>query len=227
MACRSACREGSQQRCGSAHDGCGQKDVCAVCSSREQGQRRMWEFIKRVWRAAGAAVSVAERLWQIIVGLLGLTGAAVMAWLSQTWDWYWLTFSWAGTAIAFLVSYLLLSVGALLFSVSAAIYARRNTREKILEDPSGPLIWSMSPTINGPLHNPYAIIIRGNNISTTGVVLRESYILSSITGKRIDMMICAVDSEGATHVVGVDEINPVPPGARLEMVAHVGGDRVA
>jgi hypothetical protein len=54
-------------------------------------------------KAADAAYSLIN--W----ALWGLSGLA--AWMSSTWAWYWTTFSWAGIAIAFLVSWIVLTLG--------------------------------------------------------------------------------------------------------------------
>lgn len=57
-----------------------------------------------------------------VVGLLsvfGVPGAAAMAWASTTWGWYWATFNWAGVAIAFLVSLIVISASFLLLAGGA------------------------------------------------------------------------------------------------------------
>jgi hypothetical protein len=46
--------------------------------------------------------------------LLVSAGAVVIAALSTTWAWYWQTFSWAGVAFAFLVSWLVIAFGIFL-----------------------------------------------------------------------------------------------------------------
>lgn len=47
--------------------------------------------------------------------------------MNTTWDWYWATFSWAGVGFAFLISYIVLTVG--FFLSSLAMRARRNKRK--------------------------------------------------------------------------------------------------
>lgn len=54
-----------------------------------------------------------------LLSVLGVSGAAVMAWASTTWSWYWATFNWAGVAIAFLVSLIVISASFLLIAGAA------------------------------------------------------------------------------------------------------------
>jgi hypothetical protein len=47
-------------------------------------------------------------------------GAAVIAWLSTTWGWYWHSFSWAGVAFVFLVAWLVFALGIFLIGTGVA-----------------------------------------------------------------------------------------------------------
>lgn len=52
-------------------------------------------------------------------------GSAVIAWLSTYWKWYWDTFSWAGLGIAFLASFMVLAIGALVIALAAWVLTNR------------------------------------------------------------------------------------------------------
>ena len=52
-------------------------------------------------KSANSAISLFERIWWLFATVFG---SAVIAWASSTWNWYWVTYSWAGVAFAFVVS---------------------------------------------------------------------------------------------------------------------------
>ena len=52
----------------------------------------------------------------------------MLAWMSTTWRWYWATFSWAGVAIAFLISWIVLTAG--FFFSGLAMRAWRNEKSR-------------------------------------------------------------------------------------------------
>jgi hypothetical protein len=72
----------------------------------------MWmvAFYNRA-KSADAAFSIVRwALWG---------GALVLAWASSTWNWYWVTYSWAGVAFAFLASWIALALGFFLSGLGA------------------------------------------------------------------------------------------------------------
>jgi hypothetical protein len=97
----------------------------------------MWAKLAAIYnraKSANAAVSLFERIWWLFATVFG---SAVMAWASRTWDWYWNTLSWAGVAIAFLISYTVLTVGFFLSGLAVRAWRGRDTqRRKILKEES-------------------------------------------------------------------------------------------
>jgi hypothetical protein len=89
----------------------------------------MWAKVAAIYnraKSANAAFSLAERAWQVFLLATGLSGAGVLAWMSTTWHWYWATFSWAGVAIAFLISWIVLTAG--FFLSGLAVRTWRNEK---------------------------------------------------------------------------------------------------
>src|ERR1700738_4703408 len=68
-------------------------------------------------KSANAALSLFDRATQVFLFVTNAGAAALIALVSRTWHWYWDTFSWAGVAIAFLVSWILIPLGFLLLGV--------------------------------------------------------------------------------------------------------------
>jgi hypothetical protein len=74
-----------------------------------------WHWLKR-----------AKELWSWYSFVAGVTalvvtlGAAVIAWISTTWDWYWHSFSWAGVAFVFLAAWLVFALGIFLIGTGVA-----------------------------------------------------------------------------------------------------------
>jgi hypothetical protein len=63
------------------------------------------------WSAFDSATSLAGYVWAGITAVTGLSGAALVAWLASTLDWYWNALHWPGVALAFLAAWLVLSLG--------------------------------------------------------------------------------------------------------------------
>jgi hypothetical protein len=182
----------------------------------------MWTGIKKIGRSVSAVYSVAERVWQALVLVLGLSAAAVLAWLTRTWGWYWATFSWAGTAIAFLIAFIILGMGTLMFSAAASMYARRHVKsDDVLPEADGPLVWFHQLTLE---HNQAALHIHGKNNGTRAVKMVEARIVSAMSGEEIKLEIVASGNDRMLKIVKIDEINAIPPGAPIELVA-IFGDR--
>src|SRR6266700_4071196 len=74
-----------------------------------------WRKVDGILRAGGWA-------WIIFCWITGLTGAAVIAWASTTWSWYWTTFSWAGVAGAFLFALMVLTVSFFLTGLAVRAF---------------------------------------------------------------------------------------------------------
>jgi hypothetical protein len=85
-----------------------------------------WRKIDGMLRAGGWA-------WVAFCWVTGLTGAAVVAWASSTWIWFWTTFNWFGVAAAFLTALLILSISFLLIGLAVRAL-RRPGNEKKLHD---------------------------------------------------------------------------------------------
>jgi hypothetical protein len=68
------------------------------------------------WSNFDSATSLAGYILLGFTALTGLTVAGMVAWATSTYDWYWSTFQWAGIAAAFLLAWLVLSVGFFLFA---------------------------------------------------------------------------------------------------------------
>jgi hypothetical protein len=79
----------------------------------------MWMAIYNRAKSADSALSLMGWLWWILLTVTGLSGAAMIAWASSTWSWYWATFSWAGVAFAFLVAWIFLTAGFFLIGLAA------------------------------------------------------------------------------------------------------------
>jgi hypothetical protein len=78
------------------------------------------------WRKWLARLQVVDGLYtaanwatSIVFWFTGLTGAAVIAWASSTWAWYWQTFHWAGIGFVFLIALLVFSVCSYLVAAAA------------------------------------------------------------------------------------------------------------
>lgn len=98
----------------------------------------MWAKLAAIYnraKSANAAFSLADRAWQVFLLVTGLSGAGVLAWMSTTWHWYWATFSWAGVAIAFLISWVVLTGGFFLSAI--AVRAWRNGKLSTRTDGNG------------------------------------------------------------------------------------------
>lgn len=96
-----------------------------------------WTAFYNRAKSADSALSLARWAWQAFLLVTGFSGAAVLAWMSTTWHWYWNTLSWAGVAIAFLISWIALATG--FFLSGLAVRAWRN------EKSNAPIPKSLAP----------------------------------------------------------------------------------
>lgn len=70
-----------------------------------------WTAFYNRAKSADAAFSLVNRAWQ---AFWLASGSAMLAWMSTAWNQYWTTYSWAGVAFAFLVSWIGLAVALVL-----------------------------------------------------------------------------------------------------------------
>jgi uncharacterized coiled-coil protein SlyX len=68
-------------------------------------------------------LSLINNAWWGIWAIAALC-AAMLAWASSIWEWYWVTFSWAGIAFAFLVSWIGLGMGFFLSGLGVSLWRR-------------------------------------------------------------------------------------------------------
>ncbi|TWB86823.1 hypothetical protein FBZ93_1264 [Bradyrhizobium macuxiense] len=102
----------------------------------------MGNLYSRVLQPANTLLSLGSWAWWVISAITGLTAAAVIAWASTTWDWYWSTFHMAGAAIAFLTAWVLLAVGFLLLGIAVRVWRAEQAPVQV----DSPKI----PQLNGP-----------------------------------------------------------------------------
>lgn len=105
-----------------------------------------------------AAWSLFDRAHQIINAAV-VFGAVVIAGASTTWHSYWDTYSWAGVAFAFLVSWIGLTLGVFLSGLGIHLWRRGTLR---LMTSSGAKRALANPSIHFPTpnwHEPFRSII--------------------------------------------------------------------
>ena len=182
----------------------------------------MWERLKQIGHILSAAGNVADWVWRGLVLVFGLTTAGVIAWASTTWAWYWTTFHWAGAAIAFLVSYVLIATATLLLAIASS-YLRRGVGPDLASQDDGPLTWFYhnlslegGPLLGRPV---FSLTFRGTNSSQQEVKLLSADITSAINGTRLSLEVVALTAAGRNEIVPINEIELIPPGAPVELVA--------
>ena len=153
----------------------------------------------------------------------GIVIAALIAWASTWWSWYWDTFSWAGPAIAFLVGYLTLAVGVVLFSLAAVLFTKKSLTPKDIVSElggAGAIEWYSNLTLEGGNRIPvYSLRFYGRNKSVAEVELKDAYITSAINGSKITLEVVAMNQQGQSEIVPLERIELIPPGAPIELVA--------
>jgi hypothetical protein len=85
----------------------------------------------------------------------------------------------------------------------------------------GPLSWIDNLWLNGGMggQNVFNISFKGANISKHAVQIKSAEIQSGVTGTRLPLdIVAAVGQDNET--VKLDQIEPIPPGARIELVAR-------
>jgi hypothetical protein len=89
----------------------------------------------------------------------------------------------------------------------------------------GPLTWYANLSMEGGpgLGRPvFSLTFAGQNTSQKEVTLKSANIVSAKNGRKIDLEVIAQDSTGQTGMARVDEINLIPPGAPVRLVAKFG-----
>jgi hypothetical protein len=107
------------------------------------GMWAKWTVFYNRAKNANAALSLFDRAWQGVLFAIWC-GAAVLAWASSTWNWFWATYSWAGVAFAFLVSWIGLALGVFLSGLGVRAWRERlnlrttssEVREALVDSPS-------------------------------------------------------------------------------------------
>ena len=94
----------------------------------------------------------------------------------------------------------------------------------IVKHDAGPLEWSASFSIEGNRASRiYSLRFLGVNVSRTKAIqLKEANIISGIDGTLLPLQIAGVNAEGESKIVPIDQVQLIPPGARVELVAKLG-----
>lgn len=91
----------------------------------------MGNLYSRVLQPANTLLSLGSWVWWAVSAITGLTAAALIAWASTTWVWYWSTFNIAGAAIAFLAAWVLLSAGFLLLGLAVRVWRAEDASAQV------------------------------------------------------------------------------------------------
>lgn len=89
----------------------------------------------------------------------------------------------------------------------------------------GPLTWYANLEMEGGpgLGRPvFALTFIGRNTSQKEVLLKSASIISAKNGRKLDLEVVAQDGANATTLVRINEINLIPPGAPVRLVAKFG-----
>jgi hypothetical protein len=89
----------------------------------------------------------------------------------------------------------------------------------------GPLTWYANLSMEGgpSLGRPvFSLTFSGQNTSQKEVLLKSANIVSAKNGRKLDLEVIAQDSAGAAVIAAVNEINLIPPGAPVKLVAKFG-----
>jgi hypothetical protein len=171
-------------------------------------------------RLLGPASMIWFILATVIGGLLGLFGwhrARLKEGKSGVQNWHLLLTGIAGTWI-----FLSLAMGAAAWS----IYQNQGLIAVPQKDAdSGPLQWYSNIEMEGgpPRGLPvFALTFFGGNISQKEVLLKGASIVSAKNGRKIDLDVVARDDTGTNVPVPINQINLIPPGAPVRLLAKFG-----
>lgn len=103
--------------------------------------------------------------------------------------------------------------------------APSNAMAAVPAQDEGPIGWVYTITLDraGPNGvNISALRFRGANISKRAIRLKDASITSLIDGTKLPLEIVAADKNGNQKLVSLDQIQLVPPGALIEVLAKLG-----
>ncbi len=127
-------------------------------------------------------------------------------------NWHLLAIGIVGTGI-----FVSLFAGAALWALVNGSFV---TGPAAAED-DGPLIWqaglSLTPGPNGTVSS---LTFRGANQSQREVKLTDADITSAIKGERLRLEIVATNANGQNEIVLLEQVNVIPPGAPIELIAR-------
>lgn len=89
----------------------------------------------------------------------------------------------------------------------------------------GPLRWFSNLEMEGgpPAGRPvFSLTFFGGNASEKEVLLKSASIVSATNGRKINLEAIARNDKGENSVVPIDQINLIPPGAPIRLVAKFG-----
>jgi len=87
--------------------------------------------------------------------------------------------------------------------------------------PQGPLSWMVSPVVERRNDNGYVVSLsfKGANISNDVIEIKSANLISGMTGTTVPFKIVA-DAGKDNEEVELNQIEPIPPGARIELKAR-------
>jgi hypothetical protein len=188
---------------------------------------RLGSLIGFAFQLIGAGVAVYYHdagVALIIIGTIVLV-ASIVVWLYSNWQ---AILDWArrvGTAqIALLIGvagtwvFMTLALGSLVWMV----WAGKPVLGAAPKD-EGPLIWFVNLTMEGGPsfgRNVFALTLHGANTSQREVRLKSAEIRSADKGTVLPLEIVAAnETAGKNEVVPLDDVQLVPPGAPIDLVA--------
>ena len=87
----------------------------------------------------------------------------------------------------------------------------------------GPVSWLHSFSMEGGMGVPvFSLRFQGANVSKEPIELRSATITSLIDGTRSQLEIVGNDANGSSKIVPIGEVQLIPPGAPIELVAKFG-----
>jgi hypothetical protein len=133
-----------------------------------------------------------------------------------------------GTAKIMLLAGLAGIVGSwifLTFTLAVAAWMVADPASTTANESGGPLKWYTNLEMEGgpPLGRPvFSLTFMGGNASQKEVSLKTANIVSAINGTQVQLEIIARDDHGKNEVTPIKEINLIPPGAPIRLVATFG-----
>jgi hypothetical protein len=111
-------------------------------------------------------------------------------------------------------------------AAALAIYTNQSLTSNPAQDADvGPLRWYFNlemeggPTLGRPV---FALTFFGGNRSQKEVFLKSANIVSAKNGKKVDLEVLARNDKGENTLVPIADINLIPPGAPVRLIAKFG-----